>query len=900
MQEVKRKKPRSYETDLDVVQYFGRNSWGNHAALTAKESRELVNWDIFTGNGSEYLSSRHGSAFLKKASAPTKRGSTSVLNAVTWDVGAEEYLITQEGTSFYFQALLTTGDPTVIATPDSSTFAVSASTQADMFVSGDKLYVFHSGGNKIIDWTGTTFVGYDMGMTYPYIDSITTPNSGVISGSYTMGLEKVYRVTGIDRIASTPNRKVASTLVLAEASSLASQSITLTVQADELDDDDLWTHIRVWRSKNKNSDYTDPLQPLDPQGNDDELYEEALITKAEIGNATLAAIATGSTLPPGNAGTQAGKPAGIYTIEVNNLDAVFFNLLGIDRIELLPLPAASTGCFHGNRIYVSAVNDSTLDDQSRSNIYYSNYAGTKYAAQYDPLQFVVTGRDGQQMMKLISFEKDLIGIKEAKTGRLPGGNVDLEYETLDFRIGISSGNLAAYIPAIGIVAVTNDHADFRILGYDLKWTHVLNQMDISLPIRNETAALTAADVSFGYINGKLMINDGAGTFYVLHDKESRGWTTYDFPQAVTERLFIFANGSRAAIVSKSTHLVEIELDTTDEDVNTADDTTDNAITSSETTWRFQSQDGRDNLEGQYLAVAASLSAPLVGIPYVNGLPWQSAVTEVETAFVPDPAIFGALDELKDAEYRLYLEPVTVGIMAWCRMRGNFLHYKLTTTAPAIIRSKRLSCVIDEDGMAFGEFDPFQRVLYANKLPDWNSPPVILFNFDDDGVTLYDQSGQAHNHTWAALGTRTHVASLPPGGGEYAVGATGSGWYRTGYGAMDYIGDDSGANSADTVYRWTGSFPSLSATVYVQGGSASGISDPYWQFKVNTDGSLQFELLTSTLAYKWKTAAATIVAGATVYTILFFLTSGGTAGQFYVAVRTASETTAKTTTRSALP
>lgn len=899
MQQVSRRKPRSYETEIGVSQYFGRNSWGNHSALTARESRELINWDIFTGNGAEYLASRRGSNFLKKASAPTKRGSTDVINGITWDVGSEEYLITQEGASFYFQALLTTGNPTLIQTPAGGAFAVSGATQADMFLSGDKIYIFHSGGNQIIDWTGSTFVGYPMGMTFPYFLAVTSANAGVITGSYAMGIEKVYRVAGVDRIASTPNRKLASSLVVAQSGTISAKKIKLTIQATELDNDALWTHLRVWRSKNKNSDYTDPLQPIDPQGNDDELYEEALITKAEIGAGSLTAIATGATLPPGNAGTTAGKPASVYTVELNNADSVFFNLLGLDRIELLPLPAASIGCFHGNRIYVSAVNDSTLDDQSRNNIYYSNYAGTKYAAQHNPLNFVQTGRDGQQMKKLISFEKDLIGIKEAKTGRLPGGNVDLEFETLDFRIGIESMNLAAYIPAVGIVAITNDHGDFRILGYDLKWAHSLNKMDISLPIRNETAAMTAANVSFGYIDGKLMINDGAGTFYVLNEKEGRGWGTYDYPQAVTQRLFVFANGSRAAIVSKSTHLVEIELTSTDDDVNTADDTTDNDIELSETTWRWQSQDGRDNLEAQYLAIAAQLSAPLIGIPYVNGLPWPSAPTAVESQFVPDPAIHGADDALTDAEYRLYLEPVTVGSMAWCRLRGNFVHYVLTTTAPAIMRSKRLSAVVDEDGMAFGEFDPFQRALYANKLPNWEAPPVLLFNFDDDGVTLYDQSGQSQHHTWAGLGTRAHITSMPPRGGESAVGATGSGWYRSGFEAMAYIGDDAGANSADLAFRWVLNCPSLSATVYFQGGGSSG-ADDYWQIKVNTDGSLQFELLTSTLSYKWKTAAGVIVAGATIYTVLFFLTSGGAAGQFYVAERTAAETTEKTTTRSALP
>ncbi len=899
MQQVNRKKPRSYQATLPVTDYQGRNSFGNHSALKAGESRELINWNIFTGNGKPYLAHRGGSAFLKKASGPTKRGSTGVINAITWDVGSEEYLITQEGASFYFQALLTTGNSAVIQTPAAGSFVVSAATPADMFLSGDRLYVFHPGGNKIIDWTGTTFVGYEMGMPYPYIISVDVNSSGVVTGSYTMGVELVYRVSGIDRMASTPNRKIYSTRILAQTGTITAKKISLTLDATVLAADTLWTHVRVWRSKNKNVDYSDPLQPIDAQGKDDELYEEAIITRAELGAGSVTAIATGATLPVGNAGVAAGKPAEYYQITLNNLDSVFSTLLGIDRIELLPLPAGLTGCYLGNKIFVSNITDSTLDDQSKNNIYYSLFAGTKYHAQYDPLNFIDTGRDGQNMIRLIAFEKDLIGIKESMTGRLVGGNVDMEFETLDFRIGISTKNQAAYIPGLGIAAITNDNSDFRIFGYDFKWSSTFNGQEISLPVRAEMAVATASLISFAYCNGKLFVNLGLGYLYVLHHKEGRGWTVFNYPQTYTERLFTFYNGRRAALVSRSTHLVEIELAATLVDVNTSTDVTTELISLYEWTYRFQSNDGRDNLEPDFLAVAAQLSAPLVGTPYVNGLPWSDAVNQSYTNFVPDPAIYGASTDLADAEYRLYIAPVTVGNMPWCRLRGSFIHYKLVTTAPALMRSKSLNVVIDEDGMAFGEFDPFQRLLVTQKLPDWNANTLLVFNFDDDSTTLYDQSGNGLNHTWAAIGSRAHVSSLPPRGGESATGALGSGWYRSAYTAMTYIGDAAGLNSEDLAYRWCLNCPSLAAVVYVQGGGSGPAGNYYWVCKVNTDGSLEFQLYTSALSYKWKTATGVIVAGATEYTILFFLTGSGATGQFYVATRSAAATAAKTTTRTAL-
>lgn len=896
MQGVQRKRPRSYETDIKVTSYMGRNSWGNHSALNASQSRELINWDLFAGQQKDFCKSRRGSSVLKAVSDATKRGSTSILNQVTWDIGDEEYLITQEGTTFFFQALIDTADPVQINDVNDDPLTVSEATRADMFVSDDRLFIFHPGGNKIIEWNETVFVGMPMGISYPYIESLAY-TSGVISGNYTIGIEKVYRTTS-DRMASTPNRMYAGTNIIASTGTITNAAIQITINDAELDNDELWTHIRVYRSKNKDTDYTDPLQPIDAQGNDDELYEEALVTREELEHNGLAGVSTEAGLPSGNAGTEAGTVSGDYVIQINNPDDVLFYLVGIERIELIPLPAASVGCFHGKRIYVSAVADTTLDDQSRNNIYYSNFAGSKYACQYDPFNFVTTGGDGQRMIKLISFEQDIIGIKESKTGRLQGGNVDLEFEILDQRIGISHPNLAAFIPAVGIVALTNDNGDFRVFGYDLRWQNQIRGMDVSSPIRVETITITPANVSFAYLNGKLWVSDGTGTMYILHEKESRGWTTYNFPMNdLAERLFTFGNGLRGAVVSKNTHLVEIDVDGVNTDYNTADDTTD-AITLTETTWRFQSEDGRDNLEYQYLAVSGQFSTPIIGIPYVNGLPWPDAVTATETGFTPDPTIYGSLDALTDREYRLYLEPSTIGGFSWCRCRGNFLHYTLTTEAPAIMREKLLSVIVDEDGLGIGEFDPFQTTLAANKLPAWNTSAYLVFNFDDDGITLYDQSGGGRNHTWTnGAGSRAHIASMPPRGGESATGGEGSGWYRTSFNGLDYIGDASGLNSRDMAFRFVVNFPSLSAPVTIQGGG-NGTSS-YWMARANEDGSLEFQILTSALAYKFTTSSGTVSAGTNDYTLIFFLTDGGATGEWYAAQRTDNQTIARVTTRAAI-
>jgi hypothetical protein len=719
-QRTKKRQEQTFQTVLPVTKYLGMHATTNALLVGPGESGYLQNVDIFAGKDSDYIKSRRGSRYLRKASGPAKHGSSAIQNRITWDVGSEEYLITQDGTSMYSQALITTGNPTLIALASGSPFTLGSSSQTDLFISGDKLYVFHPSANYVIRWTGTAFVAYPMGLAFPWISGVTSATAGVISGSYTIGIEKVYRVSGVDLMASTPNRKTtASPSILAVSGTIAFKKIKITLRATELDNDTLWTDLRVWRSKNKNADTTDVLNPIDAQGNDDELYEEALISRAELALTSLTSVATGSTLPPGNAGTQAGTIATVPTIELNNLDSVFFNLIGIDRIELLPIPACTTGCFCGNRIFFSGVQDAALDDASKSNIWYSNYAGTKYAFQYNPLNFVDTGRDGQNMIKLIAFEKDVIGLKESKTGRLPSGNVDIPYQTLDDRIGISHKNLAAFVPTLGLLALTSDFGDFRIFGYDLRWNSTLNGIDISMTARYYTSLMTGSTTFFAYHNGKAYVFDGtSGINLVLHVKEGRGWTRSVYQNNQEPLIFTFAQGTRIAFVSLSNYLVEMEISGLNTDVTTSNDTS-AAFNVIEITRAFRSNEGRDVLEHEFLSIDGAFASGNVTVyPYANTLTWPDKAGQTAFYLTPNASIAGADTGLAEREYRLYVQPSTVGTLKWCPMAGNLLSYWIEALSPCTMRSKQLHALVDQNGMAWGAFDPHQVFPSTNTDPTW--------------------------------------------------------------------------------------------------------------------------------------------------------------------------------------
>jgi hypothetical protein len=720
MQNVRKKRKSVYQDEILINRFYGLNRGVSGPIKYSEGDIYTINMDIYAGQSEDRLESRRGTQYLRASVGSTKYASTAIAGRIVWDIGTNEYLITQVGTTMRSQRLTTTANPVDIALATGGAFALGSTTSADLFISGDKLYVLHPSANYVIRWNGSAFVAYPMGLAYPHILAVSSANAGAITGSYTVGIEKIYRDSGVDLMASTPNRKLATTRILAQTGTISAKKILVTIQAAELDNDALWTHLRFWRTKNKNTDVSDPINPIDAQGNDDELYEEALITKAEMNAVALTSIATGSTLPPGNAGAQAGKPAGVYTIEVNNADSVLFNLIGIDRIELLPIPACTTGCFNANRIFFSGVQDATLDDASKSNIWYSNYAGTKYAFQYSPLNFVDTGRNGQNMMKLIAFEKDVIGLKEASTGRLPSGDVNQPYQALDENIGIKNKTHVSFVPTLGLVAITSDFGDFKVFGYDLRWTSVLNGRDVSSAVRTTTQAITAStEISFAYINGKLLVGQATlSNFLVLHVKEGRGWGEYVLANISAGKLFTFSGGTRIALVSADSHLIEMEISGLNTDIYAA---TDAAIDI--TVWviprAFRHNQGRSVIEHECLSIDGKFVTGAIPVEtYVNGAAWPNLAGTTTFNLVPNASIAGAYtDPLADREYRLYVEPQIVGSMKWCPMAGNYLGYWLRTIAPCSIRTIKLDCIIDEDA-GWGAFDPFGLFPSTNTDPTW--------------------------------------------------------------------------------------------------------------------------------------------------------------------------------------
>jgi hypothetical protein len=275
------------------------------------------------------------------------------------------------------------------------------------------------------------------------------------------------------------------------------------------------------------------------------------------------------------------------------------------------------------------------EDPDDCDLFYSNYSGTKYSEQYKATQRVkVDTGDSQQTIKIISFESDLVVIKQAKTGIVQGGQPDYGFDVKDHNVGSTHRRLINYIPGIGIVAVTNDTKDLKIYGYDHKWTTTIFGQNISQNMRQISALMFATPnySSIQYINGKLFLSSTVAAYAgVLNIHSGKGWSLHDFtfrPQA----LFKLSNTNRWAAIAYNVRMVEMECDS----IYTTWDTATQAAIATASTWvlKFKSGDGLDLIEFQKLTINGWLNDTIGVIFYVSDGPWNSAT---EYATIPDPA-----------------------------------------------------------------------------------------------------------------------------------------------------------------------------------------------------------------------------------------------------------------------
>jgi|GEM_PF-5464846 len=168
------------------------------------------------------------------------------------------------------------------------------------------------------------------------------------------------------------------------------------------------------------------------------------------------------------------------------------------------------------------------------------------------------------------------------------------------------------------------------------------------------------------------------------------------------------------------------------------------------------------------------------------------------------------------------------------------------------------------------------------------PDVFLhLKFDEDRAEAKDFSVYGHHHFFfGGIGGRVWEELAVPGGGQALTASEYSGYLPPDlWKAMDYIGDGVGGLNSKPFHNWRGVFMPVvigSGVIIHQGGD--GVN--YWRLQINTDGSVEFRLKTSTLSRSYKSPAATIVAGVWFF-LIFQLSNYGQSGSFYGGPRTSN-------------
>lgn len=759
----------------------------------------------------------------------------------------------------------------------------TSSGTPDMKICNNRVYVFSIGGNKVISWDAgmEKMVMRDMGLEKAVVESISSsasyaPYGMPSTGMYYYGLEKVIRLNDADVVASSTNRKLADGSI--PLTSSLYMNVNLVVDADSIDNDPSWTHIRLWRSKNTVPDTTNPLFPVDAQGVIGELYEVALITRVQMFSEYAILIPPTGNDPAGNLGVGAGMDGGQMLITDGNADDVLDFVVDVNLMELIPIPGCRTGDANGGRIFASGIGSGFLaptapyiDPSIAEDVIYTTELYSEYQEQWDGQAYLNAGRDGKKTTGLFTLNDDLIVIREGQTRRVQQGNIDAGILMVDDKIGASTFRMVGYIPGLGLCAICSDKY-LRYLDYGLEWRQVIGNVEISQSIYDLTSETFSSGVAdFAYINGKLILLLPAGNMAALHVKEGKGWTELQYASAFYQILFAFSSGQRAAITDTGAYLLEIETEATTDDspVNTEETFDINAYFE---TYGFSGK-GKLLEPSRYsfwgaLGFVANVTAKVSGSSWVMHPSFQ------------DPGLYLANTGLNEREYRFEPQPKDTGYFKWVPLRGQFISFLVETVAPAMISWQKLAGKIrDTNGN--------QTASVAGGVipqgPGWANSSLMLLNFEDPGAIFYDASGKGVNHTWneGEGGSKVNRVSQKPGYGLHMEG----GGFVT--------------NGADPAFPLIGSKTLTWKVVFSLDTDGSfqavGNQDSTHQWWLYADGdTIRFSVMSGATMYRWTTPS--VISQDNVYVLTFVLKSDYS-GQFYVDDIEDSFAGARATTRT---
>ncbi len=830
------------EAEISLNNYIGLNLDDPKSTIKNGEFSELTNVELYTN----YIKSRNGMSYIHGSEKTTTKG---IFNITAWDVGNKEYFIYQTATKFFYIENIIGGTEKTVKIKGTATDFTFSFTEFKLVLNGNKLYCFSTGSvkNVIIEYDSSNdyFVSRKMGLDLPVISSYTSTFINTeLSGEYVYGVELVYRngTDNFDTLASTPNRKNANGTITKIFVNAGRNEITVTPPTDNL-----YTHVRLYRSKRLDMDTTS-IQFNDVSGTESELYPVQLVTKATfISNGyKFVDYASDDDLPAINA-------------------QAWYTVNDINSIELKPIGGckAETGTYHKDKIWIAGT-DITLN---KNRIYYSNYAGTPYSEQFSPLNFKdVDVDDGQRVVEIISFEKDLIVIKESKTLILLDGDTDYNFNIIDYNTGILTRQCAKYFNGFGIIALTNGDNDIKILGSDLKWNNSISNIPTYNKIKSailyffesykNSWVSFLSRISIVNINNRIFFTVGISrlsddivdepylSIFCVNTNNNTGWVEHRYTVNDRAEIFKYDNGNSIGLsiindyniknclmcklydTSKNTDLLgEQEL----------------PIISKISPSVFKIDDGRKLIEYDHLSLIAEPSDNIMIKTYLNGKNW----TNYET-LLPDVNNYNLENNLKYGEYNLYLND---------RLIANYFSFSLKTKAPFIIHNFKLYANIIDGNLT--NFDPFQQKKIYKNLPLWGN---TVFHYSQHGNP---NTNDVTNLNWEIKdlsGNERHLTSLNKGadglfdlagqfGRFFGTSLTLKGKNICLYNSWNCNDLIKSINEGDAVtFEFILGKTTNDETIVSQGGYNTYYGNGYFKFIIKADWSFEFHLYSNDDTY----------------------------------------------------
>tara|TARA_R110001592_G_scaffold135882_2_gene352486 strand:+ start:8798 stop:11020 length:2223 start_codon:yes stop_codon:yes gene_type:complete len=711
MEETRKPRTGRQASEISWGNITTENAYDVDGSLRANQGVSLDGLDLFQG----YMKVRKsvqrfpGAApgFGTSGTMPTG----TVLNTSSWVVDGVEYIILQYSNGFWYRRLDTSTDNWLqiedynFNTNTSLGNMVSSSTPCTFTRAADKLYVFQSVGNSIIERVGPFGTGNvyflrrrDVGMGRPAITGFTntTMTTEQEAGVYGYAVEYVYRKeigtpAEADFLASTPQRYMLSQSTpklfkqtIPAGSSLAIQFATFDTPAD-----DLWTHVKLYRTKKLNQDsVTDEVF-----GNENELYLIQRHARASITNTFDYDTLNDSQLPV--------IPLGAETVLYPDMDQ-------------RPLPDGNIGVYHANRIWMTDVPD---DITGGTELFYTSATAWKYTEQFSDIsRYPCNPGDGQAITSIVSFEEDLIVFKQAQTGRVPSGDPAVRYDKLNGSIGIV--DKAFYVPRLGIVGLVNDQADVMVFGYDLQWRTDVGGLPFSRPVRGVFYSPGSTLTGVTYFEGKLLLSVGT-KIWAFHVSEGLGWSHYNmnYLSVGTDVTTIFTNTLGDRCIFMMGNLVSLY------EFGERGATEHSGV---QTPWSFQTsgfqvEGGRGFIEQRYLSIMAKLlHDATVSVAYTG----HDNELKSNESFVLAPGDVNPSGNGVLAEYQYY---ATHKYPERTRIYADRLFYTVKGTGYTEVMDVRLYC-FTQTGMR----------------PGWASTKSTQDN--DNGIIADLSAGQLHWQT----------------------------------------------------------------------------------------------------------------------------------------------------------